>query len=157
MRNQGDCQSHATCPPHKPYRCFNGRCAKSPALCVYTSYAEIDRVGVSVESSERVTHKSFWFWHWEYSEQVFPARPFPFTLCSNGLFQDAAFCGVIPACQPFKPKRCPSGECVGLNEACRSVTTVTAQTPAKEHSLTELLFPHRTSNSFDVVDAACFF
>ena len=97
-----------------------------------------------VDSTTITHHHSFWFWRWTSSEEYVSTTPFPFTLCSNGLFQDAEYCVPIPACTAYRPKRCPSGECVELNQECSQRVIVDTQHTSTSMTLLEFLFPYRS-------------
>lgn len=112
---------------------------------MYPSYTQLQQVAVAIESITVTHFHSFWFWHWTSSEEIISTTPFPFALCSNGLFQDAEYCIPIPPCTAFRPKRCPSGECVELNQECATRVVVEDQQPSITVTLMEFLFPYRSS------------
>ena len=137
--NQGDCFTTPKCPPNEPYACFHGGCASIPSRCVYDNITDLEQIFINITEEikevnplsqsknlimnlQRTLPVSLqWWWESENQEEVETYLPYSFTLCSNGIFADIANCPPIPACSPYKPKRCPSGECVGLDEECSAV------------------------------------
>lgn len=166
VSNQGDCKNFRKCPANEPYECFNGRCARSPLFCLYHALTDMELVYVSIPPEYSIsltpprslgeTIANFFFW-WREKESNEQTSPYSFAMCSNGMFQDSAYCSLIPPCPSYNPKRCYTGECVPLDTPCNDQLFVTSQDYSDVVPLSAYTRPYSSVTSHNEVRPLCLF
>ena len=166
VSNQGDCRNYRKCPDAEPYECFNGRCARSPIYCVYNSVSDMELVFVTVTSTSDILVPSsrtlgdllldLFYW-WREEKEVERTSPYPFALCSNGVFQDSEYCQTIPLCPSNRPKRCYSGECVSVDSSCDDRLFPSYESYSDILPLSLYLLPYRSQTRHGEVNPVCLY